>query len=560
MKMSRRRAVALAAALMVSMVPVNSYGAVITYTSKSSSSTSYSKDDEEKSGPGYQYLDDEDEEETEFAGPGVKKVSLTERYHSDYNTYEESIADLFFLYTNVANGGMTNEEVYIDIPANVLYTMEKDGVQMEYVSKQKVWANGTYVLRLTAVENPELPLSEQTEYQAVFRFRIQDKPVSTENNVAAAVQSAGSSASSTVPSGSMWGNESTAASLNLEDVKNQAEQAAKDAARDAVSGAVDKAAEGAKDAVSGAVDKAAEGAKDAMSGAVDQAAEAAKDKVNEVLSDGSESGQPGAEETGSEAKQAAAEVPRSQVYDPMRGKYVVTLENGIELVSTVPEGYVGPESVEVTVVEGVASRAELYRDDEPVEFISGNSQMEPGVYRLVLDGKSYSFTIAGQISTMDYYPAPAGMRFTEVFLEDEKQELQSDQLVTMKEDGTYTIFMEGEAGDELKVVLVKDTEAPEVLVTVNGGSAAIQYASGDIETITLEKDGAIVEGFHGTAISTPGKYRLTVADKAGNETVYEFALKYQINMYGVTAVLLCILVIVGVVVFVLHTKKNMKIR
>ena len=67
-------------------------------------------------------------------------------------------------------------------------------------------------------------------------------------------------------------------------------------------------------------------------------------------------------------------------------------------------------------------------------------------------------------------------------------------------------------------------------------------------------------GDYDTAISTPGKYRLTVADKAGNETVYEFALKYQVNMYGVAAVLLCILVIVGVVVFVLHTKKNMKIR
>ncbi|MGN0132091.1 MAG: hypothetical protein ACI4AA_06615, partial [Lachnospiraceae bacterium] len=251
---------------------------------------------------------------------------------------------------------------------------------------------------------------------------------------------------------------------------------------------------------------------------------------------------------------------RCQTYDPMIGKYRVTLENGVELISTVPEGYIGPDSVEITVQGDAPSEIELYRNDELQEFVNGNSLMEAGVYRLEADGKIYSFRIVSQASDLEYYPAPVGMRFTRLFLEDEPQSLQSDQLLVMESDGTYTIFMEGDAGDELEVVLRKDTAAPEVQVTVDGGNASIQYLSDDITDIALVKDGTNVDGFHGTMISSPGKYRLTVSDAAGNETVREFVLKYQINLYGIAAVFMCILVIAGGGVFVFHTKRNMKIR
>ena len=120
--------------------------------------------------------------------------------------------------------------------------------------------------------------------------------------------------------------------------------------------------------------------------------------------------------------------------------------------------------------------------------------------------------------------------------------------------------MEGNAGEELEVVLKKDTEAPEVQVTVDGGKAGIQYLSDDITEIALMKNGTNVDGFHGTIISSPGNYRLTVSDAAGNETVREFALKYQINLYGIAAVFMCILIVIGAAVFVYHTKRNMKIR
>ena len=198
MRTGRKWAIALASALMVSTVSVSSYGAVITYTSKYSDSNPSGQEKEEKVGPGYEEPEEtmeQIEETTEFAGPGVTKVSLSERYHEDYKIYEESIEDLFFIYTNVANGGITDEAVSIDIPSNILYTMEKDGMEMGYISGQKLWARGTYVLRMTAVENPELPLSEQKEYRTVFRFRIQDKPPETETETEVIVDNAADSLS-----------------------------------------------------------------------------------------------------------------------------------------------------------------------------------------------------------------------------------------------------------------------------------------------------------------------------------------------------------------------------
>jgi hypothetical protein len=40
----------------------------------------------------------------------------------------------------------------------------------------------------------------------------------------------------------------------------------------------------------------------------------------------------------------------------------------------------------------------------------------------------------------------------------------------------------------------------------------------------------------------------------------EFTLKYQVNKYGIAAVVLIILVIAGLAAFVVHVKRTVKIR
>lgn len=510
MRLSRKSAAALAVVLAFGSVSIDSYGAVMSYTSKSSTSTSYSKsyDEEydEEYGPGYLsqkamgYLDEILEETEKFSGPGVNKVTLYEQYHEDYKIYEESIADLFFIYTTVSNGGMTDEDVTIDIPANVLYTMEKDGTEIAYTSGQTIRARGTYVLRLTAVENPELPLSEQTEYQAVFRFRIQDKPPEEETEAVAG-----------------WND----------------------------SYVYDQEAEPENEVV---YVKEPEEIYEPWDLEETTESEGNNENVNED--------QPETEDL----DETSAKNVYSQTYDPKSGKYTVVFENGTNLTANVPNGYVGSASVQLIIDDEQEAAVDLYKNDEKIAFENGNSLSESGVYRLAAGENTFSFMIASSVSHMDYYPAPSGMKFTAFYLGSEPQFMESDQQLVMKEDGTYTIFMEGEAGEEIEVVLIKDTEVPEVSVTVGSTNVSIQYISDDIDEIILEKDGELVEGFDKTTITDPGKYRLTVKDRAGNAAVQEFVLKYQVNGYGIAAVLLCIAVVAGGAVFVVHTKKNMKIR
>lgn len=392
MRISRKGAITLTAVLAAGFVSADSYGAVMSYTSKNSASSSYSRkydeeydeEDDEGYGPGYvskeseKYLDEE-EETDEFEGPGVNKVSLREQYHEDYKIYEESIADLFFLYTSVANGGMTDKAVTIDIPSNILYTMEKDGTGIAYTSGQSIQERGTYVLRLIAVENPELPLSEQTEYQAVFRFRIQDKPP-VEKEEAETVFG--------------WNDSSVYAGLNEPEI-------------------------------------------------------------------------------------VYVEEPE-EIYE-------------YEWEESTEESEFPEEEIEETAEE---STEEI--TDEIIEETTEESLEET--------------------------------KNPEETLEEETDE------------------------DQTKV------QGPEVTVTIKGGGAQIEYPSEDIEEIILEKDGEVVEGFHGTRITEPGKYRLTVKDSEGNTTVQEFALKYRMNGYGIMAIVLSIAVIAGIAAFVMYTKKNMKIR
>ena len=532
----RKLAVMIAAAVLMSTVPTTAFGAVITYNSglfkesDKSDETSIKDliesgkmklEDIAEMGPGYAAAITEqigaglteaiEEEETDYDGPVVKKVNLGERYHADYKTYELSMADLFFMYANVGNGGITHEPVAIDIPANISYTMEKDGLPYEYVSQSYISAKGTYVMKLTGIEDKELPLSEQVEYQAVFRFRITDEPPVEETEAEEETVSVSAG-------GSIFGNTEIPV-IGMPETKPAAED--------------EMETEPVEETTAAEPETKAE-------------TESASETVQEITPE-----DPADHAVGSE---------REQSFELATGNYIITLENGKKITTNVPEGYIGTGTVYLEVEESDVSAVTLYKNDEPVEFVNSNSVSEYGRYRLEVDGCSYFFTLAYEVGQMDYYPAPTGMDFLEVSLNGEEVDLESDQYVKMEADGTYVIAMKGDHGERYEVTLLKDTIAPEITVTTTKSAAAIQYLSGDIEIIELVRNGEPVSGFNSTSVTDPGNYTLTVSDKAGNSTSASFNLKYRVNIYGVLAVALVILSIAGIGAFVVYTKKNTKVR
>ena len=564
MKKGRKLMAALTASVLLASIPVTTFGAVVKFPESMTEladktnlkdldvedlikSGRMTLEQIQNMGPGYaeeiaktygtnvvEGLAEALNVDSGFKGPVVGQTNLTEIYHEKYKTYEESLAGIFFLYSNVGNGGITHEPVVVDIPANLSYVMEKDGLPIPYISREYIYEKGTYVLKLTGIENPDLPLSEQVEYKATFRFRIQDEPPVEETEAPAGVQEfasavlngGGSSIGETVSGGSsgsssMWDNMTGVLDLSG---KDQAESSDKNSAEP----------------------------------------ETKEDSVNETepakepeISENKESD--AASETAPVQIPQKEEQLRTQTFDPATGNYVMTLENGKQITTSVPEGFVGNTPVYLSVSEGDAVAVKLFKNDEQVSFINNEAVAEIGRYRLELDGDSYFFTIASQVSGMDYYPAPAGMKFTEVRWNEEILELRSDQYAPMKEEGTYVFSMVDQDRNRTEVVLVKDETAPVVNVMVNGSTAAIRYGSDDIESIVLYQNGEMVS-FNGSSLQTPGNYHLVVTDGAGNETAVDFALTYRINGFGIAAILLIIATIIGGVVFAVITKRKVKVR
>lgn len=467
----------------------------------------------------------EAEDQQMASGPLVTQVSLSEQYHDEYQVYEESIDNRFFFYTSVSNGGITDKTVTMDIPRNVFCTVEKDGAEYNYIPGQSFSEHGTYVVKITAVEDINVPFSEQKEYRALFRFRIQSKPPQeTEGeNGLLAQPGEGAGAASAWPGSGLLPD-----SREEQPGESQPESGENDPESQEPGAEETKPEETLSEEPSGGGE-----------------------------AQGEENPEDGEEEDRSQGAAKGSYSERLQVYNSAAGRYLVTFQNGRTLMSNVPEGYTGPSAVELSVSEG---EAKLYRDDEPVDYTDVTSIKEPGYYRLDVDGQIWSFTIASAVNRMDYYPAPAGMRFTGVTLDGEPVETPEGRYVHMKQDGQYQIAMAGESGDALEVVLSKDTEAPQFTVDVKGGTAHIQYVSDDIARMILEKNGEIQEGFSGYTVSGPGNYRLSAVDEAGNASSISFALKYQVNKYGIMAVVIVICLIAGGAVFVIHIKKTVKVR
>lgn len=540
MRKGKKFVVAMAAALFVSAVPTTTFAEVIFYTPNAAAGTGTEKtgtaqketveivkgllssgkmtlEEIQKLGPGYKealqqaakemsselgvnVLEDlEEETNTGFHGPTVTEVNLGEIYHAEYKTYELSLGNQFFLYSNIGNGGLTHEPVMVDIPANVAYTVEKDGLPFEYVSRQYIYEKGTYVMKLMGIENKNVPLSEQKEYQAVFRFRIQDPPPVEES-------------------------------------------------------------EAAEETVSGTNNGSIFGNTDIPIIGIPETQPAVKEETESVPMDETAAAEAEMESAPAVVPENAVRKEREQKFELATGNYIITLENGKELTSNVPEGYIGSGSVQLNVAEGDVITTTLYRNDEPVEFVNGSSVTDYGRYRVDMDGCSYFFTLAYEVGKMEYYPAPTGMKFSEVNFNGETAALVSDQFVEMEEDGTYSITMKGDQGERFEVMLVKDTVAPEMIVTTNKSAAEIQYLSKDISSIELVRNGEPVSGFNSTSVAEPGNYTLTIFDKAGNSSSANFTLKYQVNMYGIFAFALIILAFGGIGTFVVYTKKNTKVR
>ena len=237
--------------------------------------------------------------------------------------------------------------------------------------------------------------------------------------------------------------------------------------------------------------------------------------------------------------------------------YLVTLENGFTFRSSVPEGMLINQSVAIYPGEGQYT---LYRGEEETALNERQEAAEYGIYRLVSGEYEFTFEISNTYVNRDTFSAPEGTRISAASFNGNSLDTGEGTLLTMEADGSYLVTLKGDYGETLEVELNRDTEPPAVEVEIEGQTARITYSSTDLASVTLAKNGGDPREFNGFTITETGSYVLTVTDRAGNQTLKEFSLRYKVNMYGVIAIAAIVISITAGAVMLVRKKRNLTVR
>lgn len=520
--------------------------------------------------------------------PTKQTVTLSENYYEDYDIYEEGINGLFYFYSNIGNGGVTNKTVYVDFPANITYTAELDGQPLAYTSKQVLSTKGTYVFRIKAIYTPDTALSQQCEYQTTFRFRIQDKVVKETQAV-----------NGTADNGSVytWGGSSNSSSNSnsSSSVTSLIDNAADIA--DALSSRSLSLDYITKSISSGAVsvDQMAD-----MLGATPEALrsflELTKDNTeddseSETATDesqGDESSNGEDEESGEaentgisddDAMIAAAAAGRGtgsgivESIDSLTGQYAETLLTGTSFTASVQNGATVNGTVSFSFPSENTLVVEATRNGKPYEYTPGTDFTESGWYCLDIRDTvaGYEETYSGKekpkfyfqiindpVKDLDILFVPQGEAVSS-FTWDGREQKDQGTWVSFLYDGTYVLTYTTASGKNTTVTINKDTRPPQISVAAKNGRAEIT-TNETTKQLTVYKNGEEVEFSAESQIKGKGQYQVYAVDEAGNSATITFKLGAGISASSVIAVLLILILIGGGVAYVIHIKKNTSMR
>ena len=454
--------------------------------------------------------------ETKPIGPTVEETELDELYHEDYKVYEERIGE-YTIYANVKNGGVTNRPVVIDVPKGVGCNMKKDGSDIPFVTKEVIENEGAYVLDFfVGSDEDELAnFSTQTFLRAKFRFRIQYK----------------TGVGGIVGEGSLDEEEEEEEEIDYGDLPE-------DMRPDNYS---------YEDEESGG--DAASASQNAASASGDFVPVKVNAHKNAELTSG---------------------------YDPNTGYYRNVLRTGESFYTSLPNGSITNEAVLIQESEGLDYM--VYRNgEEYTDFVPGEYIQDVGSFALYVSKpgdpsfkEAYKFgdpayrfrIISGDVSDMGIVTAPDGGTIRNVRfngLDDDGSLFISNDSIHLTQDGYYELTIDDDAGSR-EVAFGLDTEPPVFTVSVEPNEAAITYYSDDVTRCSLYKGNELISDPQiVNTVTDPGKYRLCVYDRAGNQAVSEFTVIYRINAAAIIAILAVIGIIAGVVVYLLRMRKKVKV-
>lgn len=234
----------------------------------------------------------------------------------------------------------------------------------------------------------------------------------------------------------------------------------------------------------------------------------------------------------------------------------------------VMDGMYTTDSVSIYLPEGVT--ASLTCDGEAVDEEDFDRIREPGSYVLnvtagSMDKRVLRFTVLNELTGLVYsYRMPNGFAVTDVVHNSENDSEYTRTNVDLTMEGNYTIsYLCQYTGEPYTLKLEIDHTPPELALeaVVNGvaaGPVDISDAEPGAEVIAV-LDGKTVSTMNGV-LTQSGSYVVSVKDRAGNETVYNFRIRVYFNFNSVIFIIVVVAVVIAIFIFMRKARKKIRVR
>ena len=437
-------------------------------------------------------------------GPTVTEITLRENRYEDYGVYSEAMSDSLFIYSSVANNGITDQPVVLEFPAQMICTAEKDGVPFTYTSGTSVSEYGTYVMKFLVVTNPSAPVISQNVLRSVFTFRIRKKTAE------AAAAAEGDRISDFLP-GILQQSGPETGPLETLPAETESVPAELEETLPAETEAVET-----------------------------------KPAVPEAQND-------------FYLQEYDKETGLYRISLPDGRSFTSTVLNGFLSPYAVDLNPSGLGSLDgIRLLEN--------GEEQPVkEQMSFNYA---GSYTLLIPTDNgtapFSVRVPGEKTrNLGRYTVPDGVKVLSMTKNGRNVPgANTADTLDFSEDAVYALNLEDMAGSKYDVAFEVDSQPPQFTMAVGKGTANITYLSDDVAVVALKRSDGSTFRYEApiSTVNEPGNYRITVMDEAGNRSTDTFTIKKQVNPATPIAVILLLGLIGGGIWYFRRTRMNTSVR
>lgn len=247
-----------------------------------------------------------------------------------------------------------------------------------------------------------------------------------------------------------------------------------------------------------------------------------------------------------------------------KSSFTIVIDQTVDVTINACDG--GITNDPVTISPNEKTTIVVTKDGKQYGYSAGEAITEEGFYTATItdaygNSKTISFLIVSpEAKTSIDYELGKGCDIVSV-TKDGKEVETTGNRIRFHEDGTYVITYTKD-GKTYSVTLSLDTTAPEI--TLNGvedrgtvdGTVTIDSMSEE-GTIEVYKDGKKIDYELGQELKEYGSYEVVVTDKLGNSRTYSFTLKFQMNAWAITLIVLGLATVVGVSATIVMKRKRL---